>query len=115
MAILQGFAKHRGRGGGREVGLNQGEVKLMYMQPQNPQVYIGEREGVRSLAPSSNTSSSSVVLGEALPENHELHHHHAIVLSEFSLNFSSPLDGSRRRRRPRAIHVLNAEAPLFGA
>ena len=33
--------------------------------------------------PSSNTSSSSVVLGEALPENHELHHHIAVVLSEF--------------------------------
>ena len=31
----------------------------------------------------SNTSSSSVVLGEALPENHELHHHHVVVLSEF--------------------------------
>ena len=65
--------------------------------------------------PSSNTSSSSVVLGEALPENHELHHHHAVVLSEFSLNFSSPLAGSRRRRRPWAVHVLNAEAPLFSA
>ena len=55
------------------------------------------------------------MLGEALPENHELHHHHAIVLSEFSLNFSSPLDGSRRRRRPRAVRVLNTEVPLFGA
>ena len=31
----------------------------------------------------SYTSSSSVVLGEALPENHELHHHHVVVLSEF--------------------------------
>ena len=43
--IQQGFAKHRGRGGGREVGLLQGEVKLICWQPQNPQVYIGEREG----------------------------------------------------------------------
>ena len=65
--------------------------------------------------PSSNSFSSSVVLGEALPENHELHHHHTVVLSEFFLNFSSPLAGSRRRIRPRAVHVLNAEAPLFGA
>ena len=48
-------------------------------------------------------SSSSVVLGEALLENHELHHHHAVVLPELSLNFSSPLAGSRRRRRPRAV------------
>ena len=31
-------------------------------------------------SPSSNTSSS-VVLGEALLENHELHQHHAVVLS----------------------------------
>ena len=61
--------------------------------------------------PSSNTSSSSVVLGEALLENHELHRHHAVVLLEFSLNFSSPLAGPRRRRRPRAVRVLNAEAP----
>ena len=50
------------------------------------------------------------MLGEALPENHELHNHHAVVLSEFSLNFSSPLAGSKRRRRPRAVRVLNAEA-----
>ena len=55
------------------------------------------------------------MLGKALPENHELHHHHAVVLSEFSLNFSSPLAGSRRRRCPRVVRVLNAEAPLFGA
>ena len=45
---------------------------------------------------SSNSSSSSVVLSEALTENHELHCHHAVVLLEFSLNFSSPLDGSRK-------------------
>ena len=85
-----------------------------------PLYIVREREGSRTLplaqpSPSSNTSSSSVVLGEALLENHELHHHHAVVLSEFSLNFSSPLAGSRRRRRPRAVRVLNAEAPLFGA
>ena len=49
------------------------------------------------------------MLGEALPENHKLLHHHAVVLLEFSLNLSSPLAGSRRRRRPRAIRVLNAE------
>ena len=61
--------------------------------------------------PPSYTSSSSVVLSEALPENHELHRHHAVVLPELSLNFSSPLAGSRRRRSPRAVRVLNAEAP----
>ena len=60
---------------------------------------------------SSNSSSSSVVLSEALPENHELHYHHAIVLLEFSLNFSSPLVGSRRRRRHRAERLLNSEVP----
>ena len=80
-------------------------------------IYSGEAHGSFTLplaqpSPSSNTSSSSsVVLGEALPENHELHHHHAFVLSEFSLNFSSPLAGSRRRGRPWAVRVLNAEAP----
>ena len=45
VAILQGFAKHRGRGEGREVGLRQGKVKLMCWQPSRPQLYIGEREG----------------------------------------------------------------------
>ena len=67
-------------------------------------------------SPLSNTSSSSssVVLGEALPENYKLHHH-AVVLPEFFPNFSFPLAGSRRGRRPRAARVLNAEAPLFGA
>ena len=39
------------------------------------------------------------MLSEALLENHELHPYHAVVLLEFSLNFSSPLAGSRRRRR----------------
>ena len=45
VALQQGFAKHRGRGEGREVGLRLGEVKLVCWQPQNPQIYIGEREG----------------------------------------------------------------------
>ena len=58
--------------------------------------------------------SSSVELGEAQPENCTLHHY-AVVLPEFFPNFSFPLAGSRRRRRPRAARVLNAEAPLFGA
>ena len=65
--------------------------------------------------PSSYTSSSSGVLSEALPENHELHCHHVVVLPELFPNFSFLLAGSRRRRRPRAVRVLNAEAPLFGA
>ena len=56
-------------------------------------------------------SSSPTVLGEALPENHELHRHHAAVLPEFSLYLSSPLARSRRRTRPRAVRVLNAEVP----
>ena len=47
VAILPGFAKHRGRGEGREVGLRQGEVKLICWQPQNPQVYIGGEGGLR--------------------------------------------------------------------
>ena len=64
-----------------------------------------------ALPSNSYSFSSSIVLGEALPENHELHHHHAVVLPEFSLNFSSPLAGSRRRRRPRVVRVLNAEVP----
>ena len=76
-------------------------------------IYSGEAHGRGTPSPGAalslpNTSSSSVVLGEALPENYKLHHH-AIVLPELSLNFSSPLAGSRRRRRPRAVHVLNAE------
>ena len=63
--------------------------------------------------PLSNTPSSSVELGEALPENCKLHHH-AVVLPEFFPNFSFPLAGSRRRRCPRVVRVLNAEAPFFG-
>ena len=65
-----------------------------------------------ALSSSNSSSSSSVVLSEALPENHELHCHHAVVLLELSLNFSSPLAGSTWRRRPWAVHVLNMEAPF---
>jgi hypothetical protein len=61
-------------------------------------------------APSpSNTSSSSLELGEVLPEYHVSLHHHAVVLLEVSINFSSLLAGSRRRRRLRVARVLNAE------
>ena len=36
MAILQGFAKHRGRGGGRGVGLrHEGDLFSSVWQPQN--------------------------------------------------------------------------------
>jgi hypothetical protein len=60
--------------------------------------YPINREGVvgrphpftcRSPAPLSPPPPS--VLGEALPENHELHRHHAAVLPELSLYFPSPL------------------------
>ena len=45
VAILQGFAKHRGRGGVREVGLRQwGEVLVCWATPR-PQVFIGGRGG----------------------------------------------------------------------
>src|SRR6266536_1349412 len=75
----------------------------------------GQQHHIQGAAlPLSHLSSSSVELGEALQENHELHHH-AVVLPEFFPNFSYPLAGSRRRRRPRAVRVLNAEASLFGA
>ena len=82
--------------------------------PSTP-IYSGDAHGSLTLAPGAtlflpNTSSVVVVLGEALPENYKLHHH-AVVLPELSLNSSSPLVGSRRRRRPRAVRVLNAEAP----
>ena len=50
------------------------------------------------------------MLGEALPENRKLLHH-AIVVLELSLNFSSPLARSRRRRRPWAVRVLNVKVP----
>ena len=86
--------------------------------PSTP-IYSGEAHGSRTPSPGvalslPNTSSSSVVLVEALPENCKLHHH-AIVLPEFFPNLSFPLAGSRRRIRPRVARVLNAEAPLFGA
>ena len=82
--------------------------------PSTP-IYSGEAHGSFTLAPGaalplSNSTSSSVVLGEALLVNCKLHHH-AVVLPELSLNFSSPLAGSRRRRCPRAVRVLNAEVP----
>ena len=82
--------------------------------PSTP-IYSGEAHGSITLAPGAalslpNTSSSSVVLGEALPENCKLQHH-VVVLPELSLNFYSPLAGSRRRRRPRVVRVLNTEAP----
>ena len=82
--------------------------------PSTP-IYSGEAHGSFTLAPGAalslpNTSSVVVVLGEALPENCKLHHH-AVVLPELSLNFSSPLAGSRKRRHPWAVRVLNAEVP----
>ena len=47
MAILQGFAKHRGRGGvGREVGLHQeGEVEEDSIQQQHNGVVVVEERG----------------------------------------------------------------------
>ena len=81
--------------------------------PSTP-IYSGETHGSRTPSPGAALSlpntSVVVVLGEALLENCKLHHH-AVVLPELSLNFSSPLAGSRRRRRPRAVRVLNSEAP----
>ena len=50
----------------------------------------GQQHHIQGAAlPLSHISSSSVELGEALQENHELHHH-AVVLPEFFPNFSSP-------------------------
>ena len=50
MAILQGFAKHRGRGGEREVGLRQGEVEtLMSAAPSTSSIYRGEGGGAPPL------------------------------------------------------------------
>ena len=43
--IQQGFAKHSGRGEGREVGLHLERSKTHVLQPKNPQVFIGEGEG----------------------------------------------------------------------
>ena len=45
VAILQGFAKHRGRGEGREVGLRQEGEKLMCWAAPRPQLFIREGEG----------------------------------------------------------------------
>ena len=47
VAILQGFAKHHGKGGGREVGLRQGEDQIMCWAAPIRQVYIGGEEGLR--------------------------------------------------------------------
>ena len=47
VVILQGFTKHRKRRGGRGVGLRQERDHLVCLQPQIPQVYIGEGEGLR--------------------------------------------------------------------
>src|SRR4051812_31454569 len=75
--------------------------------PSTP-IYSGEAHGSHTPSPGATLSlpntSSVVVLGEALPENCKLHHH-AVVLPELSLNFSSPLAGSRMRRRPRVVRV----------
>ena len=46
VAILQGFAKHRGRGGGREAGLRHGEVKTHVLAaPKSSSIYRGEGGG----------------------------------------------------------------------
>ena len=43
VAILQGFAKHRGRGVGREAGLRHGEVKTHVLEaPKSSSIYRGE-------------------------------------------------------------------------
>ena len=64
VAILQGFAKHRGRGGGREVGLRQGEVEtLVYGSPKTSSIYRGEGGGC---AP----SRVSTPRGAAAPRSH---------------------------------------------
>ena len=47
MALLQGFTKHRGRGGGRGVGLRYEGGSLMSMAAPKPPLYIGEGEGLR--------------------------------------------------------------------
>ena len=45
--IQQGFAKHRGRGEGREVGLRQGEVKTHVLAAlKTSTIYRGEGGGV---------------------------------------------------------------------
>ena len=46
VAILQGFTKHRGRGGVREVGLRQGEAKTHVLAAlKTSTIYRGEGEG----------------------------------------------------------------------
>jgi hypothetical protein len=46
VAILQGFAKHRGRGGRREAGLRHGEVKTPVLAaPKSSSIYRGEGGG----------------------------------------------------------------------
>ena len=83
--------------------------------PINRGVEGGLQHHIQGAAPPlPNSSPPPRELGEALPENCKLHHH-AVVLPELFPNFSFPLAGSRRRRRARAICVLNVEAPLFGA
>ena len=62
--------------------------------PYTP-IYSGEAHGIHTPFPGAalslpNTSVVVLVLGEALPENCELHHH-AVVLPEFFPNFSFPL------------------------
>ena len=61
----------------------------------------------------SNTSSSSIVLSEALPEycGSTTTTPSCCCWMESSPTSPSPLAGSRRRRRHRAVRVLNAEVP----
>ena len=47
VAILQGFAKHCGRGGEREVGLRQQEKNFMCWAAPLPPLYIGGEGGLR--------------------------------------------------------------------
>ena len=47
MAIPQGFAEHRGRGGGRGVGLRQKRGVLLSLAAPKPPLYRGGWEGLR--------------------------------------------------------------------
>ena len=61
----------------------------------------------------SNTSSSSIELGEALPEYCKLHHHHAVVLllePSFSTSPSLLLD-QEEGDVTLTVRVLNVEVP----
>jgi hypothetical protein len=62
--------------------------------PSTP-IYSGEAHESRTpftwRSPTPLSPPPPLVLGEALPENHELHRHHAAVLPELSLYFSSPV------------------------